>query len=237
MSIRHVALALLGLVSATPLAAAERVESVTSFDRIRVEGAYQVEIVTGRGASAKLSGTRDALDRVSVNLQGRTLTVRANRTGWTGGWPGEEKAGPVVVRLTTDDLRAVTLSGSGSITIDRLRGPLVQLSVEGSGRLKVGKTETDRLDLVAFGSGAIAIAGSAKAANATIRGSASIDGATLVANDLRVVSESAGNVALSARNSANVRATGSGEVRIGGAPACTINALGSGQVYCGVEKK
>jgi len=230
-------MAALGLASAAPLAAAERVESVTSFDRLRIEGPYQVDVITGRGPSAKLSGTREALDRVTVSLQGRTLTIRANRTGWTGGWPGEDKAGPVVVRLTATELRAVSLSGSGSIKIDRLRGPLAQLIVEGSGRLSVDKAEVDRLDLAVVGSGVLMVAGTAKTANATIRGSASIEGAALVANDLRVIGESSGNVALAARNSANVNATGSGEVRIGGAPACTVTALGSGQVYCGAAKK
>ncbi len=237
MSIRHFAAALLGAASASSLAAAERVEIVTSYDRIRVEGPYQVEVVTGRGASARLSGAREALDRVSVLVQGSTLIIRANRTGWTGGWPGDDKSGPVTVRLTAGELRGVSLGGSGAVTIDRIRGPLVQLAVEGSGRLTVGRAEADRLDLTLLGSGAIVIAGTAKAASAIVRGSAAIDGATLVANDLRVTSESAGNVALAARTSASVKASGSGEVRIGGTPACTVSAVGSGQVYCGAAKK
>jgi hypothetical protein len=237
MSIRHFAAALFCIAAASPLAAAERVETVTSFDRIRVDGPYQVEVVTGRGASARLSGSRDALDRVSVSVQGTTLTIRANRTGWTGGWPGDDKSGPVTIRLTAGELRAVALGGSGAITIDRIRGPLVRLGVEGSGRLTVGRAEVDRLELTLLGSGSIAISGTAKAASAIVRGSATIEGPALVANDLNVVSESAGNIALSARNSANVKASGSGEVRIGGAPACTVSALGSGQVYCGAEKK
>ncbi|MBY8825448.1 GIN domain-containing protein [Sphingomonas colocasiae] len=237
MNIRQFAVAFMLLAPATPLTAAERVETVTSFDRIHIDGPYRVEVITGRGASARLSGSREALDRITVNVQGTSLTIRTNRTGWTGGWPGEDKAGPVTIRVTTGELRAASVSGSGSISIDRIRGARVQLGVEGSGQLKIGRTEADRLDMTLLGSGAIAIAGAVKSASAIVRGSASIDGAALVANDLNVSSESAGTVALGARNSATVKATGSGEVRIAGAPACTVTALGSGQVYCGAAKK
>jgi hypothetical protein len=237
MNIRQLLVVLVLVPSAGPAIAAERVETITSFDRIRVDGAYQVEVVTGRGASARLSGTRDALDRVTVSVQGTSLTIRTNRTGWTGGWPGEDKAGPVIIRLTTGELRSASISGSGSIVIDRVRGPRIQLGVEGSGQLKVARAEVDRIDMTLLGSGAIAIAGTAKAANAIVRGSASIDGATFIANDLSVNSESAGNVGLGARTSATVKSAGSGEVRVAGTPACTVTALGSGQVYCGAAKK
>lgn len=237
MNIRHLLVSLALLVPAVPVAAAERVESITSFDRIRADGAYQVEVVTGRGASARLSGSREALDRVTVSVQGTSLSIRTNRTGWTGGWPGEDKTGPVTIRLTTGELRAASISGSGSIAIDRVRGPRIQLGVEGSGQLKVARVEADRIDMTLLGSGAIAIAGTAKAANAIVRGSASIDGAMFVANDLSVNSESAGRVELGARTSATVRSAGAGEVRIAGAPACTVTATGSGQVYCGAAKK
>jgi hypothetical protein len=237
MTISRIAFVLAGLAATQPLAAAERVETVTSFDRVRVDGPYRVEIVTGRGSSARLSGDRQALDRVTVDVQGRILTIRANRSAWTGGWPGEDKAAPVLVRLTTGELRSISVSGSSAVSVDRLRGPMVQLAVTGSGRLEVVRAETDRLELALIGSGALSIAGTAKAANAIVRGSGSIEGAGLTANDLTVSSASAGTIAIGARNSAKVKASGSGEVRIGGTPACTITALGSGQVYCGAEKK
>lgn len=237
MNIRHHAIALFGFALAAPVNAAERVETVTSFDRIRVDGPYQVEVVTGRGASARLSGTREALDRVIVDVQGTTLTIWTNRNGWTGGWPGENKAGPVIVRVTTGALRGVSVVGSGAVAIDRIRGPRVGLVVEGSGRLTVDRAEADRLDMTLLGSGAVAISGTAKAVNAVVRGSASIDGTTLIANDVSVNSESAGNVGLGARTSATIKSAGAGEVRIAGAPACTVAATGSGQVYCGAPKK
>lgn len=227
-----IALALTG----TPALAAERIATITSYDRIRVDGPYRVEIITGRGASAKIVGDRAAIDRVELAVQGTTLTIRANSSAWQGGWPGENAGGPVVIRLTAGELRTASIAGSGSIAIDAIRGPRIMLIVEGSGRIGVGAVEADRLEVVVTGSGAMMLAGHAKAMSAAVRGASSLDAAGLVAGDLVLVSESAGNVALAARTSAKVTATGSGDVAIGGAPACTVTARGSGAVRCGAGR-
>lgn len=221
------------LIWSASVQAADRVVTVTSFDRIRVDGPYQVEIITGRGSSAKITGDRAAIDRVDMDVQGTMLTIRTNRTAWAGGWPGDAKNGPVIIRLTAGELRGATISGSGSLKIDRVRGPRISLAVDGSARMTVGRVETDRLELVAVGSGALSVSGITKALTATVRGSGAIEGAGLTTSDLILTSESAGNVALGAKLTAKVVSTGSGSVTIGGQPACTVNALGSGEVVCG----
>jgi len=219
-----------------PAHAAERVFTVTSYDRVRVEGPYQVDIVTGRGSAARATGAREALDRIDLEVQGQTLVIRTDRTGWTGGWPGEAKSGPVTIRLSAGELRAASLSGSGRLAIDRVRGPRITLAVEGSGQMTIGRVETDRLDVALLGSGGLAMAGAVKSLDARVRGSAGIDGAALVANDLVLATESAGDVALGAKLTAKVTATGSGRTVIGGKPACTVNAIGSGEVICGAAE-
>lgn len=225
------------LAIASPAWADERVESVTSFDRVRVEGPYRVEIVTGRGPSARLSGTRQALDRVTLSQQGQSLFIRANRTGWTGGWPGEDKSGPVTIRLTAGELKSVGLAGSPDVSVNLLRGPRVQLTVEGSGRLSVDRVDADQLGLAVIGSGSFHGAGTVRSLSVNAQGTGSIDAAGLIANDLIVTSQSGGEIGLGAKTSAKVRSSGAGDVRIGGKPACAVTALGSGQVYCGAEKK
>lgn len=226
-------LVLVLLMLPAPALAADRIVTVTNFDRIRVDGPYQVEIITGRGASAKISGDRAAIDRVEMDVQGMTLTIRTNRTAWAGGWPGDERNGPVIIRLTAGELRGATISGSGSLKIDKVRGPRISLGAEGSARMTIGRVETDRLDIGIIGSATLALAGTTKALTATARGAGTIEGAGLTASDLTLTSESAGNVALGARLTAKVISTGSGSITIGGKPACTVNALGSGAVICG----
>ena len=64
---------------ASPATAADRNYSVTSFDRIRVEGPYSVNVTTNVAPFARASGDLRAIDRVSLRVEGRTLYVRANR--------------------------------------------------------------------------------------------------------------------------------------------------------------
>ena len=71
--------------------AAERTLSVTSFDRVRVEGPFKVTVTTGVSPFAKVIGSASAFDSVAVDQQGRTLIVRPNSSNW-GGYPGQSRA-------------------------------------------------------------------------------------------------------------------------------------------------
>src|SRR3546814_982873 len=128
------------LVLAGQAHAAGRSFSVTGFDKLRVEGPYTVDVRTGAGSSARASGDLRALDRLSVTVQGRTLIVRPDRSGWTG-WPGERPGGEVPLSISTPALSSVALNGSGSVSIDRMAGSRIDLWVSGSGNASVADAD------------------------------------------------------------------------------------------------
>src|SRR3954454_579198 len=109
--------------------AAERTYAVSDFDRIQVEGPFQVVVATGHSTRVRATGAADALERLSVEVEGRTLHVRVNRSAW-GGYPGQTP-GPVRVEAATIDLARAAVLGSGSLTIDKLRGLRIDLSMGG----------------------------------------------------------------------------------------------------------
>jgi hypothetical protein len=224
--------ALLALaLAASPAGAAERRHSVTDFDRVEVDGPYQVTLRTGLSAGASVEGSADAIDRVSIDVQGNRLRVRRNPSAW-GGYPGDG-AGPVKIVLTARDLRAASVVGSGSLEIDRARGLRVDLSVSGSGRLAVAAVDADTLVLGLLGAGRITLAGRAKQLKATIQGSGDLAAAALSADDAQIAADTAGAVTVAVARSVRLKATGSGDVEILGAPSCTIEGQPSGNVTCG----
>jgi hypothetical protein len=223
--------ALLLLALAAPAGAADRRLTVTEFDRVQVDGPFEVVVVTGRSTSARVSGSVQALDRVSVEVQGRLLRVRPNRSAW-GGYPGEG-VGPVRVELATHDLRGASISGSGSLSIDKARGLRFEAAVSGSAKLDLGRVEADVLTLGLLGSGRIAVAGKVKSLRATIQGSGDLAAAGLAVDDAVVNADTSGKVALAVQRAAKITATGSGNVEVAGSPACTVKSLGSGRVACG----
>jgi hypothetical protein len=222
------------LAAAAPAAAAERAWSVTDFDRVQIEGPYEVTLVTGRPSAARGLGSAQALEGVIVEVQGGQLRIHRNPSAW-GGYPGAG-AGPLRIEVSTRDLRGATVIGAGRLAIDRVRGLRAELSLSGSGRIEVGRLEADTLFLGLVGSGAIRASGTARQVRATIQGSGDLVAADLVADDLTLTAETAGRVAITARRSAKVRAGGSGDVEIGGSPACTVTALGAGRVRCGAGR-
>jgi hypothetical protein len=229
--IRTLPLALLAFAAALPAAAAERTYSVADFDKVQVDGPYRVTLTTGRSSGARAEGSAEALDHVSIDVQGATLRVRRNRSAW-GSYPGSD-AGPVAVILTTRDLRSAAVVGSGSLDIDRARGLRVDLSVSGSGRLIVAAVEADNLVVGLLGGGRITLAGRTRQLRATVQGSGDLAAADLSAEDAQIASDTAGSVAVAVARTAKVTATGAGDVEILGSPACTVQAKGSGRVACG----
>jgi hypothetical protein len=214
-----------------PAAAADRNYSVTDFDRIVIEGPFTVRLATGRTTSARATGSAQALERVSVEVQGRTLRIRPNRSAW-GGYPGGAAA-PVAIEVATRELRAASVNGSGSLAIDRAGGLRLDLAVEGSGRIAVPAVSADTLVIGLIGSGRIELAGTAKEVRASIHGWADLDAASLRAQGANIVTDSAGRVALAVEREATVTASGIGEVEIVGAAACTVRGLSAAQVRCG----
>src|SRR5688500_1669852 len=174
------------LAAASPAAAAERRFMVTDFDRVQVEGPFEVALTTGRPSSATASGTPQALDRVSVDVQGRTLRIRPNRSAW-GGYPGKVAGGPIRIAASTRELVAGAVAGPGSLAIDRAKGLRIELNVTGSGRIGLAAVEADQLVLGLTGSGRISLAGKAKTLRASLRGTGDLDAAGFRTDDADIV--------------------------------------------------
>ncbi|MDP8994840.1 MAG: DUF2807 domain-containing protein [Pseudomonadota bacterium] len=216
---------------AVPAAAAERRYTVTDFDRIVIEGPFNVRLATGGPSSAVATGTPEALERVSVEVQGRTLRIRPNRSAW-GGYQGTA-AGPVALEVTTRELRSATVTGPGNLAIDRAESMRLDLAVEGSGRIGAGQVAADNLVVGLLGSGRVQVAGTARELRASIHGWADLDAAGLTARDANITTDTAGRIAVAVERQATVTAGGIGEVAILGTPACTVRGPSAGLVVCG----
>lgn len=224
-------LALLLTLVAVPSVAAERGYTISDFDRIDVSGPFIVVVETGKAPSARATGDNAALDRLKVELRGRTLRVGAGVNGW-GGWPGARPAAPTI-KVTVPLLREASLSGAGKLSISKMRSQLTRLGLSGSGEMSVAMIETDRLTGTLLGSGKMKLEGKAQAAQITTEGAGSLQASALLVGTLVLTSSSAGTSAITATKTAKVLSTGTGDVTINGKPACTVSGLGVGQVICG----
>jgi hypothetical protein len=227
MMIRTLTLAAL-ILAAAPVAAAERNYSVTSFDRIRVDGPYRVKLTTGVAPFAKATGSSGAIDGVSVSVQGRTLVVQGNPSAW-GGYPGQSP-GPVELALGTHEIATAWLNGAGALSISKVKGLAFDVAIQGAGSVAVEDLTVDQLKLGISGMGSATLAGSAQKATAIIRGTSSLDASALKVKELTLGAEGAATIKAVATDTAKVDARGTAGIELAGNPACTVTAQGSATV-------
>ena len=219
---------LAALVLASPANAATRNFGITSFEKIRVDGPFDVSLKTGVAPFARASGSAAALDRVAIEVRGSTLVVHSNISSW-GGYPGQS-GGPVEISLGTHDLSAAWVNGSGVLDIDRVRGLSFDLSVQGSAAGGIDEVNVDQLNVSIVGTASASLAGQAAKMTAVVRGIATLDAANLQTKDATIGAEGAATVKADVRNAVTIDASGPATIRLSGGPACTLRVSGSASV-------
>jgi hypothetical protein len=225
----RIALTIAALLLASPAWGAERNYSVTSFDRIRVDGPYQVTLRTNVSPFARASGAQASIDALSIKVEGRTLIVRANPSAGWGGYPGEGR-GPVTLEVGTHDLSAAWINGSGALFVDRVKGLKFDLAIQGSGVARIDSANVDDLRVGLSGSAGSRIAGKALKMTATVRGTSTLDAEALAVRDAVIGAEGPSTVRAAISGTAKVDALGLASVALAGAPSCTVKSQGSATV-------
>lgn len=213
---------------AFPATAADRNYSVTSFDRIRVEGPYAVSMTTNVAPFARASGSQRALDAVSLRVEGRTLYVRADRSAWGGS--ADRPAGPVTISVGTHDLAHASVNGAGSLAIDRVRGLEFVLLVSGSGSGSVAAADIDKLRVSVVGAAQAKVGGKAQSFTGNIRGAGVLDASALATNDATLSALGPVTIRATVTNSAKITAAGTATVTLEGGASCELTVTGSAVV-------
>lgn len=142
---------------------ASQTRQVDSFGRIDLRGSSDVEIRQGDERVVVVEADDNLLDLITTDVRGETLVISSRR-------PYSSRLG-VRVQVTTPNLSAVSVSGSGDITIDGLSSPSFEISVQGSGDVAAAG-EVDRLEVRIMGSGDVELfALRAREAKVSIAGS------------------------------------------------------------------
>ena len=219
-------LALAAALIAAPSVAGTRSYTVTGFERIRVEGPYQVSLKTGVSPFASATGSTDALDALSLDVEGRTLVIRRKASN-----KSKAATGLVTISVGTHELGQASLSGSGGLAIDGVKGHAFQLSVAGSGAAEIGKVSVDRLRVSLSGSAAAVLGGNAQEASFSLRGTSSLQALDLSAKAATIAATGPSTVRVTATNTAKVTAAGLATVELAGAPACSVQPTSTAEVH------
>lgn len=136
----------------------------------------------------------------------------------------------VHIYIRTNDLRELTLSGSGNIEFDSLTTNKTEIDLLGSGDIE-GEIYTDFLEADISGSGNITLSGQTDESDLLITGSGNFHASDLMQNTCFAKITGSGNMYLSVSDLLDVVITGSGNINYSGTPAVNLSVTGSGNVY------
>lgn len=212
--------------------AIERKLLVGSFENIVVIGDISVSVVTGKAPSAIASGDKRMLESLKLERAGTTLRVRLQDI--INNNRGVPITAPLRLTLTTQDIKDVTLSGNGTVTISEVKQTnLARMLVAGNGTINVGKLVTDQYSAAINGNGKIDLgSGTVRDAKVIIEGAGVFESEKVRTRKLRL--EHVGNAISTAtvEEGTDIYNRGSGNITIGGKGTCFIKQAGSASINC-----
>lgn len=218
------------LVTLAPAHAAERSYFIGDFDRIRIEGPFDVRLATRGTPAARVTGATDGLD---LHVDARVLTIRRGaRDADATAKPGAPDPATIFVRTT--DLHGAAVVGGGKLVIaGPLRGARVDLQVSGSGSIAAPELAADQVSATLLGTGAMTLGGRTARLRVLSTGAGSVDAGALLADEALLRLDGSGATSANARYTADIVSTGLGAVTVAGSPKCKVKAAVGAPVTCG----
>ena len=210
--------------------AATEARPVAAFDRVAVAGAIDVVIRQAPSPAVTVTADDNLLPLIETVVEpgtgGATLRIAVRR--------GERirTRAPIRVVVETPELKAVVGAGSGSLRIEDLETPALELALSGSGDAELVGLRAGSLGARMAGSGDVSARGSAAGAlDLAIAGSGDASLDALPADDVKISIAGSGDARVTANRSLQVRIAGSGDVSWAGQATDVRSAVaGSGSV-------
>ena len=175
---------------------------VSSFSSISTEGAYQIEVVCQQSLSLEIEADDNILPIITTDLSNGVLRIKSTR--------GFSVNRPILVKIGTPNIEAISAAGAGTIEISGLKNEKFEIDSSGAPTIKVSG-ETGTLDIKANGAG-------------------KVDAHKLRAARSTVVANGVARIEVFAREELNVTVSGPATVIYSGDPKVNKTVHGPGSV-------
>jgi hypothetical protein len=200
--------------------------NVSQFDEVELNGGGQLIIEQTGKEGLKITAPKSLLDKITARVEGRTLKLERKTIWWF--WPILPTR-EVVYRLNVDELSRIAIRGSGNVETNRLEVDNLDVSIDGSGRSKLG-LDADSIDARISGSGSFVLTGKAYKETIDISGSGDYNAKGLKAQKASVNINGSGDAIVNSQKELDVSISGSGRIRYLGSPSIEQNISGSGSI-------
>ncbi|HAH22974.1 MAG TPA: hypothetical protein DCL77_04295 [Prolixibacteraceae bacterium] len=202
----------------------KEVREVSGFDQIASSGDFKVMVKHGNSYSVEVKAESNLLPYIKTEVVDHLLIIK------TRGFRTLLENNPIEVFITTPDLKALYLSGSGMIKTGHFVSDRFRIILSGSGYIDTN-ISTELMKAVVSGSGNIFLEGVAKVGRFAICGSGRIKSYQTQQRNCEAVILGSGKIFLNTLETIDARITGSGRVLYINHPTVNKNIYGSGEVY------
>lgn len=196
-----------------------------SFEGISLAFSGNVYITQGSPQRVEIEADKNTLEIIETRIENNVLVLKYKNGQW-------RDMGKVTVHITMPGISTLTIAGSGDmICKNPVKVQDLELSVSGSGSLKMDHLTFHEIDAAVSGSGSISLCGNGDPGELDVRitGSGSLNAGELSVGEAVVNITGSGSATVFVVKELETNITGSGSVYYKGNPIINANAVGSGR--------
>ncbi len=228
--LRSILILIVAIAGVQGARAAGEAREVAAFSEISLRVPAKLYLKQGESQSVEIVGKESTLEQIITEVKNRQLVVRFRAKNYV--WK-DFTDGKVEIFVVVPEISGLSVSGSGDIISEgEVFSRILDLSVSGSGKLVLNDLKGERVKASISGSGDVELAGSGKAVDLSvvISGSGNFKGLGFASDDVNVKIAGSGDAFVHAVNTLKIRMAGSGDVIYQGNPLIDQSILGSGKV-------
>jgi hypothetical protein len=198
--------------------------TVSDIGRVSLQGTGDVTVIQGDQESLSVEADDNVLPYLETFMQGRELVLRIKE--------GYNLTNHPIIRYTlkVKSLDAISVSGAGNVTSEKLSVGDLALSISGAGNMKIADLQAKDLRTNASGSGNYDLKGKVATQNITISGVGNYTAGDLQSGDTQVTISGTGNATVWVEGKLDIHIAGFGNVNYYGKPTVTQSITGGGGV-------
>lgn len=202
----------------------EDVRRLDPFDGIGISIQADVFYIQGNAHEIRIEGRDEDVKELITEVRDGFLKVKFDN------W--RVKRPKLTLYITSKELEAVKLSGSGHFNADKpVNSEEMDLALSGSGDILFSQLTTDELGVKISGSGDVELKkGSADELDVKISGSGKVLAENFEVSECSASLSGSGSVRINAKDELNAKMSGSGKVYYKGDPQVNSVSSGSGKV-------
>lgn len=197
---------------------------VSGFDGISLSGSGEVVIIQNGNESLTIETDDNVMEHIEARVENGELKI-----GVESGFSILSTT-RLIFTVEVDDLKNVSISGSGDIESESIETDYLGAKISGSGDVQISDLTAVEVYISISGSGEVDLAGKATNQDVSISGSGKYRAGDMCSESVEVSISGSGNATVCATETLVTKISGSGSVDYYGSPAVDSSGSGSGKV-------